>query len=108
MVIPGAPASIPLSVYQSAIDEIKPDLESTYSNYFETHGVEALIFPATVGQAPLAEPENPQEDIIDGETVSIFLHDRNSSPGALAGQPGIAIPLGLSKQGLPLAISLDE
>ena len=107
MVIPGAPASIPLSVYQSAIDEIKPDLESTYSNYFETHGVEALIFPATVGQAPLAKPENPQEDIIDGETVSIFLHDRNSSPGALAGQPGIAIPLGLSKQGLPLAISLD-
>ena len=60
-----------------------------------------------MGQAPLAEPENPREDIIDGETVSIFLHDRNSSPGALAGQPGIAIPLGLSKQGLPLAISLD-
>ena len=107
LVMPGAPEAMPEAVYRTAIDQMQPQMQASYSNYFEQHDVAAIIFPATAGAAPLAKPDNPHETIIDGETVSIFINDHNSSPGALAGQPGIVMPMALSEIGLPLAVSLD-
>ena len=107
LVMPGAPDAMPDAVYRAAIDKMQPQMQASYSNYFKQHDVAAIIFPATAGAAPLAKPANPQETIIDGETVSIFINDHNSSPGALAGQPGIVMPMAMSEAGLPLAVSLD-
>ena len=42
-----------------------------------------------------------------GNSVSIFINDHNSNPGALAGQPGVVLPMALNAQGLPLGVSLD-
>ena len=107
LVMPGAPDAMPEEVYLAAIDQAQPQMQASYSNYFKQHNVAAIIFPATAGAAPLAKPDNPQETIIDGETVSIFINDHNSSPGALAGQPGIVMPMAMSEAGLPFAVSLD-
>ena len=107
LVMPGAPDAIPEEVYKTAINQARPAMQESYRSYFEKHNVSALLFPATASEAPLAKPDNPQETIIDGEAVSIFINDHNSSPGALAGQPGIVMPLALNVQGLPLGVSLD-
>ena len=107
LVMPDAPQAIPVDVYQAAIHEIRPNMQQRYSAYFKRHRVSAILFPATASEAPMAKPDNPQETVIDGESVSIFINDHNSSPGALAGQPGVVMPMTLNSQGLPLAVSLD-
>lgn len=107
MVMPGAPEAIPKAVYDTAVNQARPDLQKGYQDYFRRHRVTAIIFPATAGPAPLAKPDNPQEIVIDDESVSIFINDHNSSPGALAGQPGVVIPVTMNSEGLPLAVSLD-
>ncbi len=107
LVVDGAPERIPHEVYQQAINVQRPRLQAAYKRYFLVHRVDAILFPATAHTAPLATPENPQEADIDGEQVSIFVHDHNSSPGALAGQPGVVIPLRMSNAGLPFGLSLD-
>ena len=107
LVVPGAPEGIPESVYLHAIETLRPALQAAYTAYFTEHQVDAMIFPATAHSAPLAKPDNPQEATIDGEQVSIFVHDHNSSPGAMAGQPGVVLPLVLDNNKLPLGVSLD-
>ena len=107
LVIPDAPNAIPKKVYKAAIEQVLPAMQGHYQAYFEQHDVSAIIFPATASEAPSATPSNPQETIIDGKTVSIYINDHNSSPGALAGQPGVVLPMGLSKSGLPMGVSLD-
>jgi Asp-tRNA(Asn)/Glu-tRNA(Gln) amidotransferase A subunit family amidase len=107
LVMPGAPDAISEEVYNAAINQARPAMQESYRSYFENHNVSALLFPATASEAPLAKPDNPQQTMIDGKAVSIFINDHNSSPGALAGQPGIVMPLALNAQGLPLAVSLD-
>jgi indoleacetamide hydrolase len=107
LVIDGAPDAIPEQVYRNAIENARPELQANYDAYFSDNQLSAMIFPATASAAPLALPDNPQETIIDGEAVSIFINDHNSSPGALAGQPGVVFPIGLNSIGLPLAVSLD-
>lgn len=107
LVMPGAPNTTPAEVYQAAIEQALPNMQRSYTAYFKEHNVAAIIFPATASEAPLAMPSNPQETIIDGKTVSIFINDHNSSPGALAGQPGVVLPMVLNGLGLPLGISLD-
>lgn len=107
LVLPGAPQAVPAEAYQAAIEQALPNMQASYSKYFEEHNVSAIIFPATASEAPLAKPDNPQETVIDGETVSIFINDHNSSPGALAGQPGVVLPMTINQAGLPLGVSLD-
>jgi len=107
LVMPGAPGAIPADVYQAAINKARPGMQASYREYFTKNKVDAMLFPATASAAPKAKPDNPQETVIDGETVSIFINDHNSSPGALAGQPGVVLPMALNADGVPLGVSLD-
>ena len=106
-VLPGAPDAIPEPVYRAAIDDVRPAMQASYAAYFEDNQLAAMLFPATADAAPLATPDNPMETVIDGKTRSIFINDHNSSPGALAGQPGVVLPIAVNTAGLPLAVSLD-
>ena len=107
LVVPGAVGAIPADVYKAAIEQVRPAMQASYRDYFAKHQVSAIIFPATASAAPLAKPDNPQETVIDGKSVSIFINDHNSSPGALAGQPGLVMPIAINTKGLPLGVSLD-
>ena len=107
LVLADAPGAIPDAVYAKAVDELRPRLQASYAAYLLAHDLDAIIFPATAHSAPLAAPADPQETVIDGVSTSIFINDHNSSPGALAGQPGVVMPLVLSRSGLPFAVSLD-
>ncbi|MGH1414295.1 MAG: Asp-tRNA(Asn)/Glu-tRNA(Gln) amidotransferase subunit GatA [Pelagimonas sp.] len=74
---------------------IKKDFEDVFAQ-----GVDAILTPATPSSAfGLGE-------MIDADPIQMYLNDVFTVTVNLAGLPGIAIPTGLDKQGLPLGLQL--
>jgi len=73
---------------------IKRDFEQVFDQ-----GVDAILTPATPSAAfPLGMPQD--------DPVQMYLNDVFTVTVNLAGLPGIAVPAGLDKQGLPLGLQL--
>jgi indoleacetamide hydrolase len=106
-----AAKTIPKEVYEAAIKTGRPQLQVLYADYFKSNGVEAIIFPTT----PLpARPINADGDTgkdtveLNGAMVPTFpTYIRNTDPGSNAGVPGLSLPAGLTKSGLPVGLELD-
>jgi aspartyl-tRNA(Asn)/glutamyl-tRNA(Gln) amidotransferase subunit A len=74
---------------------IKKDFEDVFAD-----GVDAILTPATPSAAfGLGE-------MADADPVQMYLNDVFTVTVNLAGLPGIAVPTGLDKQGLPLGLQL--
>ncbi|MDU8945385.1 Asp-tRNA(Asn)/Glu-tRNA(Gln) amidotransferase subunit GatA [Ovoidimarina sediminis] len=74
---------------------IKKDFEDAFAN-----GVDAILTPATPTSAfGLGE-------MADADPVQMYLNDVFTVTVNLAGLPGIAVPAGLDKQGLPMGLQL--
>ena len=74
---------------------IKKDLEDVFAA-----GVDAILTPATPSAAfGLGE-------MTDADPVQMYLNDVFTVTVNLAGLPGIAVPAGMDKQGLPLGLQL--
>jgi len=74
---------------------IKKDFEDVFAQ-----GVDAILTPATPSAAfGLGE-------MSDADPVAMYLNDVFTVTVNLAGLPGIAVPAGLDKQGLPLGLQL--
>ncbi|SFR43038.1 Asp-tRNA(Asn)/Glu-tRNA(Gln) amidotransferase subunit GatA [Litoreibacter janthinus] len=74
---------------------IKKDFEDVFAE-----GIDAILTPATPSAAfGLGE-------MADADPVQMYLNDVFTVTVNLAGLPGIAVPAGLDKQGLPLALQL--
>ncbi|WP_424975481.1 Asp-tRNA(Asn)/Glu-tRNA(Gln) amidotransferase subunit GatA [Dinoroseobacter sp. S124A] len=74
---------------------IKRDFETVFAD-----GVDAILTPATPSAAfGLGE-------MIDADPVQMYLNDVFTVTVNLAGLPGIAVPTGLDRQGLPLGLQL--
>ena len=92
--------------YQEAIKTRRPALQSGLARCFADHRLNTLIFPTTV--LPAARIGEDETVSLNGEkvpTFPTFIH--NTDPGSIAGLPGISLPAGLSKRGLPVGIELD-
>ena len=74
---------------------IKRDFEEAFA-----HGVDAILTPATP-TAAFAEGEKGS-----GDPIEMYLNDVFTVTVNMAGLPGIAVPAGLSAQGLPLGLQL--
>ncbi|WP_193176991.1 indoleacetamide hydrolase [Oricola nitratireducens] len=100
------PEAMPEAAYRKAMDEDRPRLQAAYAGYFETHKIDAIIFPT----APLpARPIGDDETVeLNGERLPTFpTFIRNTDPASNAGIPGISLPSGLGPDGLPLGMELD-
>ena len=74
---------------------IKRDFEQVFAD-----GVDAILTPATPSAAfGLGE-------MADADPVQMYLNDVFTVTVNLAGLPGVAVPAGLNKQGLPLGLQL--
>jgi mandelamide amidase len=100
------PKAIPADVYQGAISSGRPALQLAYRDYFRSRKVAAMIFPTTPLPArPIGEDAEVE---ISGTRYPTFLtYIRNCDPGSNAGLPGLSLPAGLTKDGLPVGIELD-
>ncbi len=96
--------------YPDALNVYRPQMRALYDNYFSSQGIDAIFFPTT----PL--PAVPIDPIKGTSTVTVnggapldefetFI--RNCDPGSTTGLPGITLPIGLTKDGLPVGMALD-
>ncbi|WP_136637020.1 Asp-tRNA(Asn)/Glu-tRNA(Gln) amidotransferase subunit GatA [Pseudooceanicola onchidii] len=74
---------------------IKKDFEDAFAQ-----GVDAILTPATPSAAFCLG------EMTDADPVQMYLNDVFTVTVNLAGLPGIAVPAGLDKQGLPLGLQL--
>ncbi len=105
-VVSGAAGAPTETDFVAARDRHLPALRQTMQTYFESNRLDAMIFPAV--QIPAPPVGQDQEVSIDGEPVPFMSAiSRNISPGSTAGLPGLIVPAGLTREGLPVSVELD-
>ncbi len=94
------------AAYDAAMRQSRPALQSAYREYFRTNHVAVIAFPTTI------LPARPTGDDVEVEsngkrvpTFGAHLHD--TRPIALAGIPGLSLPVGQTVTGLPVGMELD-
>ena len=105
-VLPGGEDFVSEAAYTVARDVNLPSLRRQYRELFARTGAEAVVFPATLVPAPAIGSEQGfsiRGHAVDFETAVA----RNISPGSTAGIPGLIVPAGLTREGLPVALELD-
>jgi mandelamide amidase len=95
------------SAYQRAVRDQRPRLQRLYAEYFETHRVEAVLFPTTPLPACLVNGSDATVPLNGSRVPTFATFIRNTDPGSNAGIPGISLPAGFSSKNLPVGIELD-
>jgi mandelamide amidase len=81
-------------------------LQETYRRYFRERGVAAMVFPTT--PLPAAKIGEDYTVMLNGAPVpTLPTYIRNLGPGSTAGIPGLSLPAGMTKAGLPVGIAID-
>jgi mandelamide amidase len=100
------PGAVPEAVYLNALLVERPRLQAAYQQAFEGAGPEALLFPTT----PLPARPIGQDSTVElnGRQVpTFFTFIRHTDPDSNAGLPGLSVPIGLTRDGLPVGLELD-
>jgi Asp-tRNA(Asn)/Glu-tRNA(Gln) amidotransferase A subunit family amidase len=94
------------AVYRAALGTHRPALQETYRRYFRERGVAAMVFPTT--PLPAAKIGEDYTVVLNGAPVpTLATYIRNLGPGSTAGIPGLSLPAGMTKAGLPVGIAID-
>jgi mandelamide amidase len=93
--------------YQRAMEQELPAIRRIYQDYFTDNRLDGMIFPTVpVTAGPIAGCD--ESVLLNGRPAPTFATlARNTSPGSIAGIPGVTIPVGLSPGGLPIGIEID-
>ncbi|HEX4243709.1 MAG TPA: amidase family protein [Steroidobacteraceae bacterium] len=105
-VLPGGARFIDEQRYGEARDRHLPAVRQLYRDYFRRTGVAAMLFPTTLVPAPRI---GCGVTVQAGERMLPFdlAIARNIAPGSTAGVPGLVLPAGLTREGLPVSVELD-
>ena len=87
-------------IYEEALNIHRPKLIQAYKNVFKTNQIDALLFPTTPSEAIDAD-----ESTSSLENFLLFI--QNTDLGSNAGIPGLSIPMGMTKEGLPVGIEIN-
>jgi Asp-tRNA(Asn)/Glu-tRNA(Gln) amidotransferase A subunit family amidase len=100
------PGAIPEAVYLDALLVQRPRLQALYADAFTRYRIDALVFPTTPLPArPIGQDATVE---LNGEQVpTLFAYIRHTDPGSNAGIPGLSVPAGLTRSGLPVGLELD-
>lgn len=102
---PGAPGAIRRDDYDNAIHRARPTLRKTVMECLKKNGLDALVFPT---MPCVATPVGATKVPIDGTMLPIAaLLGRNTLLAPCAGLPGLTLPAGLSRHGLPVGIEFE-
>ena len=98
--------AVPEAVYREALGKHRPALQATLESYLERHDLAAMIFPTVPMPArPIGEDETVE---VNGKRVpTFFTYIRNTDPASNAALPGLSLPIGLTRSGLPVGMELD-
>ncbi len=96
--------------YGAAIQVHRPAMQDLYAKYFAANQLDAVLFPTTVLTAPSIDAVKGSSTVrVNGgaETDMFNTVIRNTDPCSNAGLPGLSIPAGLTRDGLPVGLELD-
>jgi mandelamide amidase len=104
--LPGGQFRPSSEAYEQARDVYRPALRQAFRDYFCRTGVTAIVYPPTLVPAtPIGQDEEVE---ISGKKVPFRVAmSRNIAPGSCAGIPGLVLPAGLTRDGLPVGIEFD-
>jgi mandelamide amidase len=103
---PGSRHHASAEVYHTAISTNRPALQDALKRYFIENKIAALVHPPTLCPAPLIGEEVDVE--INGRKLPLRIpFARNISAASSAGLPGLVLPAGITKSGLPVGIEFD-
>ena len=91
-------------IYRQALDKSVPKIRSTYTRYFQTGGIDVMVYPTTPIPAG-AVGENKLE-IVGGREVWNGHYLLNTTPITLTGMPGLTLPIGRTALGLPVGLEM--
>jgi Asp-tRNA(Asn)/Glu-tRNA(Gln) amidotransferase A subunit family amidase len=98
--------AVPEAVYREALIKHRPALQDAYRRYFAERGVAAMMFPTT--PLPAAKVGEDDTVLLNGKAVpTLATYIRNLGPGSAAGIPGLSLPAGMTRAGLPIGIAID-
>jgi mandelamide amidase len=99
-------SAVPEPAYREALTVHRPKLQRAYADYFKRERVEAAIFPTT--PLPACKIGDDETTMLNGAAVPTFpTFIRNTSPGSVAGIPGLSLAAGMTPAGLPVGMELD-
>lgn len=97
--------------YREIVNVHLPALHTLYREYFRRSGVAAVVFPATILPAPPIRGSAWEADMhveVAGRRMPFDdAISRNIAPGSTASLPGLVLPAGLTRDGLPVALEFD-
>lgn len=102
---PESPGYLSDEDYATTLGTARPALQRRFAQVFERDGIDALIFPTA--PAPALRIADQWEFIVAGQKVEHLFLAKNTVPASGAGLPGISLPAGLTKAGLPIGVELD-
>lgn len=105
VVVPSGAGFISREIYKAALEVDRPEIQRRFNAVFARSGAEALLLPTTPCPAPLIEQQTKFS--IAGEEVSDRVLARHTVAASIAGLPGISLPMGRSRNGLPTGLEID-
>ncbi len=109
----GAAKTFPKAAYDAAMGTFRPQLQKMYADYFAQNSVVAILFPTTPLPAVAIDPTFSGAVAINGvaqpggPNAQFGAFIRNTDPGSNAGIPGLALPAGMTRSGLPVGLEID-
>lgn len=98
--------AVSVNDYAEAMNEAVMPMRHIYSGIFAKAGIDAIAFPTVAVPPPLLGVND--SITVNGNERPLFPSViRNTSPGAVAGIPGISLPFGTMAGGLPFGLELD-
>ncbi len=105
IVLPGGAGATSAESYQTALNVSRPEIQRRLNKAFVDQGAEAILQPTTPCTAPLIEEQATVR--IAGQEVSNLALANHTVSASSVGLPGISLPVGLSRTGLPIGLELD-
>lgn len=105
IVLPEGAGGTSAEAYQTALNVSRPEIQRRLNKAFVIQGAQAILQPTTPCTAPLIEEQTAVH--IAGQEVSYLALANHTVSASSVGLPGISLPVGLSRAGLPIGLELD-
>ena len=94
--------------YHNALFNKLPALRRRYDDYFHGNAIDAFLAPATIAPAKPHSTNGTDSEIdhLQQKRSSFLSYIHNTEPSSFVGVPCISIPVGLTRDGLPVGMEI--
>jgi mandelamide amidase len=92
--------------YNHVIHNLRPALQQIYTEIFSINNLDILAFPSTLVPANKLNDQKLYR-LGKKDVPYLMASSHNVQPATLSGNPGLTLPIGLTSNGLPVAIGFD-